>query len=151
MYEIFIHDHTIKLFFPKFELKLICESNKIISQSLIRNGLGLIMIFDSKMSSLYRTRQKPVPPFPSTYTDYKDVPDVTKLVRRVAGLPLLPLNKVEDFLLHTLDRRRFSQPTWNHYRKICERLATLKTELTIGTKTFIDYGDAAPYLLKLGV
>ena len=57
MYEIFIHDHSIKLFFPKFELKLICESNKIISQSLIKNGLGLIMIFDSKMSSLYRTRQ----------------------------------------------------------------------------------------------
>jgi hypothetical protein len=44
--------------FPNFELKLIFESNKIISQSLIKNGLGLIMIFDIKKSSLYRTRQK---------------------------------------------------------------------------------------------
>ena len=32
-------------------------------------------------------------------TAYKDVPDVTKLVRRAACLPLLPLNKVEDFWL----------------------------------------------------
>jgi hypothetical protein len=58
MYEIFFHDHSIKLIFPNFELKLIFESNKIISQSLIKNGLGLIMIFDIKKSSLYRTRQK---------------------------------------------------------------------------------------------
>jgi hypothetical protein len=36
-------------------------------------------------------------------TDYKDVPDVTKLVRRAACLPLLPLNKVEDFWLYTLE------------------------------------------------
>jgi hypothetical protein len=28
------------------------------------------------------------------------------------------------------------------YREIDERLATLKTELTTGTKTFIEYGDA---------
>ena len=88
--------------FPNFELKLIFESNKIISQSLIKNGLGLIMIFDSKMSSLYRTRQKPVPPFPSTYTDYKDVPDVTKFVRQAAGLPLLPLKTNRRLLVsHT--------------------------------------------------
>ena len=30
------------------------------------------------------------------------------------------------------------------------RLAKLKTELTIGTRTFIEYGDAASHLLKLG-
>jgi hypothetical protein len=69
-------------------------------------------------------------------TDYKDVPDVTKLVRREACLPLLPLNKVEDFWLYTLENAPprddcikltdyvtetwiegpFSQPTWNHYQ-----------------------------------
>ena len=32
-------------------------------------------------------------------TAYKDVPDVTKLVLRAACIPLLPLNKVEDFWL----------------------------------------------------
>ena len=32
-------------------------------------------------------------------TAHKDVPDVTKLVRRAACLPILPLNKVEDFWL----------------------------------------------------
>ena len=141
-------------------------------------------------------------------TAYKDVPDVTKLVRRAACLPLLPLNKVEDFWL---SHWRIQQ--WNHYQtegprinnhlegwhnklkkkvgithrtiyklidefkkeqavnevkieqysngghkrkrakkyhEIDTRLATLKTELTIGTKTFIEYGDAASYLLKLG-
>ena len=36
------------------------------------------------------------------------------------------------------------------YHEIATRLATLKTELTIGTKTFIEYGDAASYLLQLG-
>ena len=36
------------------------------------------------------------------------------------------------------------------YHKIDTRLATLKTELTIGTRTFIEYGDAASHLLKLG-
>ena len=44
-------------------------------------------------------------------TAYKDIPDVTKLVRRAACLPLLPLNKVEDFWL---SHRRIHQ--WNHYQ-----------------------------------
>jgi len=35
------------------------------------------------------------------------------------------------------------------YREIDARLATLKTELTTGAKTFIEYSDAASYLLKL--
>ena len=52
--------------FPNFELKLIFESNKIISQSLIKNGLGLIMIFDIKKSSLQNTQTKNVPSLPST-------------------------------------------------------------------------------------
>ena len=36
------------------------------------------------------------------------------------------------------------------YHEIDTRLATLKTESTTGAKTFIEYGDAASYLLKLG-
>jgi len=36
MYEIFIHDNSIKLIYRNFELKLIFESDKIISQSLIK-------------------------------------------------------------------------------------------------------------------
>jgi len=36
------------------------------------------------------------------------------------------------------------------YHEIDTRLATLKTELTTGNKTFIEYGDTASYLLKLG-
>ena len=68
--------------------------------------------------------------------DYKDLPDVNKLVRRAAALPLLPLDKVEYYWLHTLedapDREdctkltdyvtetwiegRFPLPTWNHYQ-----------------------------------
>ena len=35
------------------------------------------------------------------------------------------------------------------YREIDARLATLKTELTTGAKTFNEYSDAASYLLKL--
>ena len=36
------------------------------------------------------------------------------------------------------------------YHEIDTRLATLKTELTTGAKTFIEDGNAASYLLKLG-
>lgn len=36
-------------------------------------------------------------------TQYKDVPDVNKLVRRVAALPLLPLDRLEDYWLHALE------------------------------------------------
>ncbi|VDH99836.1 Hypothetical predicted protein [Mytilus galloprovincialis] len=36
-------------------------------------------------------------------TQYKDVPDVNKPVRRAAALPLLPLDRVEDYWLHALE------------------------------------------------
>ncbi|XP_076071644.1 uncharacterized protein LOC143043030 [Mytilus galloprovincialis] len=36
-------------------------------------------------------------------TQYKDVPDVNKLVRRAAALPLLPLDRFEDYWLHALE------------------------------------------------
>ena len=35
------------------------------------------------------------------------------------------------------------------YRDIEERLNSLKNDLTTGRKTFIEYGDAASYILKL--
>jgi hypothetical protein len=44
MYEIFIHDNSIKLIFPNYEIKIIFESDKIIPQPLIKNRLGLIII-----------------------------------------------------------------------------------------------------------
>ena len=44
MYEIFIHDNSIKLIFPNYELKIIFESDKIIPQPLIKNRFGLIII-----------------------------------------------------------------------------------------------------------
>jgi hypothetical protein len=40
MYEIFIHDNSIKLIFPNYELKIIFESDKIIPQPLIKNRFG---------------------------------------------------------------------------------------------------------------
>ena len=51
MYEISIDDHSIKFIFPNFELKLIFESDKMISQSLIKKRLGLIMILYIKKVS----------------------------------------------------------------------------------------------------
>ena len=36
------------------------------------------------------------------------------------------------------------------YREVEERLQRLKNDLTTGTKTYIEYGDAASYILKLG-
>ena len=44
MYEIFIHDNSIKLIFPNYDLKIIFESDKIIPQPLIKNRFGLIII-----------------------------------------------------------------------------------------------------------
>ena len=35
--------------------------------------------------------------------NFKDLPDVNELVRRAAALPLLPLDKVENYWLHTLE------------------------------------------------
>lgn len=35
--------------------------------------------------------------------DYKDLQEVNILVRRAAALPLLPLDKFEDYWLHTLE------------------------------------------------
>lgn len=52
--------------------------------------------------------------------DYKDLQEVNILVRRAAALPLLPLNKVEDYWLHTLE----NAPD----RKDCTKLTDNVTE-----------------------
>ena len=51
MYEIFIYDKSIKLIFPnyEFEITINFESDKIISQPLIKNRHGLIIILACRL------------------------------------------------------------------------------------------------------
>ena len=53
--------------------------------------------------------------------DYNDLPDVNKLVRRAAALPLLPLDKVEDYLLHTLEDAHTRQKGLYQTHRLCDR------------------------------
>ena len=46
--------------------------------------------------------------------------------------------------------RRHRRKRAKKYSEEEERLQRLKNDLTAGTKTFVEYGDAASYILKLG-
>ncbi|XP_071100514.1 uncharacterized protein [Haliotis cracherodii] len=103
-------------------------------------------------SALYRHRQKTIPVLPQTRSEvdlqdswtqtadgrpYREDPEVCKWIRRAAGLPLLPQNKIQDMWFHAMDNTpdvpravafndyivttwvdhgaRLPLPLWNHH------------------------------------
>ena len=71
-------------------------------------------------------------------------PTIYKLIDKFKKAQTVNEVKIEQYSNDGHKRKRAKK-----YYEIDTRLATLKTELTTGTKTFIEYGNAASYLLKL--